>query len=200
MLPSSRTPDGQSNRCVFCQREVWIEPSTPPGDATCPFCGSLLWFDWEPLSGSADGERDSDILGRYQGPLARCFSPDRKIHDIQASTKRDVIEEMVGVLVSSDRLPVEHAADIVDSIMKREDLGSTGIGRGVAVPHTKHAAITEFTGLIGQSKSGVDFHSLDGEPVYMVVLLISPHDRPGDHLRMLESVSRVLRNWDFPSS
>jgi PTS system fructose-specific IIA component/PTS system nitrogen regulatory IIA component len=69
-----------------------------------------------------------------------------------------------------------------------------GIGRGVAIPHAKHAAVTECTGLIGQSKSGVDFAALDGEPVRLICLLISPPDRPGDHLRMLESVSRKLRD------
>jgi PTS system fructose-specific IIA component/PTS system nitrogen regulatory IIA component len=117
---------------------------------------------------------------------------------IQATSKREVIEEMVGTLVSSDRLPAEHAEDIVDSIMKREDLGSTGIGRGVAVPHVKQAGVSEITGLVGQSKSGIDFHSLDGEPVYTIFLLISPPNRPGDHLRMLEAVSRLARNCDFP--
>ena len=118
--------------------------------------------------------------------------------DLEAATKRAAIEEMVGVLVSSDRLPTEHEESVVAAIMAREEFGSTGIGRGVAVPHVKHAAVTEFTGLIGRSKSGIDFDSLDGEPVYLIVLLISPPNRPGEHLRMLESVSRVLRNYDLP--
>ena len=178
MIPSSRTPEGRPTRCHVCGHEVRIEPSTPPGDATCPSCGSLLWFN--------------------TGPLSLCFSPDGRMHDIKATTKREVVQEMVGSLVSSGRLPTEHEESVVAAIMAREEFGSTGIGRGVAVPHVKHAAVTEFTGLIGRSKSGVDFSSLDGEPVYMIVLLISPPNRPGEHLRMLESVSRVLRNYDLP--
>ncbi len=117
--------------------------------------------------------------------------------DIKANTKKDVIEEMVGHLVSSGRLPNEQKESVVAAIMTREELGSTGIGRGVAIPHVKHAAVTECTGLIGQSKSGVDFAALDGEPVRLICLLISPPDRPGDHLRMLESVSRTLRDNSF---
>jgi len=170
----------------------------PPGDATCPFCGSLLWFDGETLSGSADGKRDLSNPGRKMGPLARCFSPDGRILDIQATTKRDVIEEMVGALVSSGRLLSDQQQSVVAAIMKREEMGTTGIGRGVAVPHVKHAAVTECIGLIGQSKCGVDFAALDGERVRMIFLLISPPDRPGDHLRMLEMVSRTIRDSNFP--
>ena len=197
MIPSSRTPEGKPNRCPLCGHEVVIEPSTPPGDATCPFCGSLLWFDREAMSGSVDGKRDQSNPGREMRPLARCFSLDGKILDIQATTKRDVIEEMVGALVSSGRLLSDQQESVVAAIMTREELGSTGIGRGVAIPHAKHVAVTECTGLIGQSKSGVDFAALGGEPVRLICLLISPPDRPGDHLRMLESVSRTLRDNSF---
>ena len=180
MIPSSRTPEGQPNRCPICGHEVRIEPSAPPGDATCPFCGSLLWFN--------------------KGPLTQCFSPDGTMLDLEAATKRAAIEEMVGVLVSSDRLPTEHEESVVAAIMAREEFGSTGIGRGVAVPHVKHNAVTESTGLIGRSKSGVDFSTLDGEPVYTIFMLISPPDRSGDHLRMLEAVSRMARDYGFPRS
>ena len=178
MIPSSRTPEGQPNRCHVCGHEVRIEPSTPPGDATCPSCGSLLWFN--------------------ERPLSQCFIPDGTTHVIKATTKREAIEEMVGVLVSSDRLSAEHEGSVVDAIMGREELGSTGIGRGVAVPHAKHAGVAEPTGLVGQSKPGVDFHSLDGEPVYTIFMLISPPDRSVDHLRMLEAVSRMARDYRFP--
>jgi PTS system fructose-specific IIA component/PTS system nitrogen regulatory IIA component len=86
---------------------------------------------------------------------------------------------------------------IVRAILNREDLGSTGIGRGVAVPHTKHASVTDLVGAVGVSSEGVDFNSLDGERVHVFFLLISPPDRPGDHLRALENISRQLRNDTF---
>jgi PTS system fructose-specific IIA component/PTS system nitrogen regulatory IIA component len=81
--------------------------------------------------------------------------------------------------------------------MKREDLGSTGIGRGVAVPHTKHPSVRRLVGTVAVSHDGVDFKSLDGEPVQLFFLLVSPPDRPGDHLRALENISRQLRDDSF---
>ena len=81
--------------------------------------------------------------------------------------------------------------------MKREELGSTGIGRGVAVPHTKHPSVDRLIGTVSVSPTGVDFASLDGETVNLFFLLISPPDRPGDHLRALENISRQLRDDTF---
>ena len=86
---------------------------------------------------------------------------------------------------------------IVAAIMKREELGSTGIGRGVAVPHTKHASVERLVGTVGVSVEGVDFNSLDGDKVQLFFLLVSPPDRPGDHLRALENISRQLRDDTF---
>ena len=76
-------------------------------------------------------------------------------------------------------------------------MGSTGIGRGVAVPHTKHPSVDKLVGTVGVSIDGVDFKSLDGEKVNLFFLLISPPDRPGDHLRALENISRQLRDDTF---
>ena len=86
---------------------------------------------------------------------------------------------------------------IVKAILKREELGSTGIGRGVAVPHTKHPSVDRLVGTVAVSSTGVDFTSLDGETVHLFFLLISPPDRPGDHLRALENISRQLRDDTF---
>ncbi|MCA9240675.1 MAG: PTS sugar transporter subunit IIA, partial [Planctomycetales bacterium] len=82
---------------------------------------------------------------------------------------------------------------------KREELGSTGIGQGVAVPHTKHPTVGKICGAVGVSQSGVEFDSLDGEKVHLLFLLVSPPDRPGDHLRALENTSRQLRDDSFRS-
>ena len=81
--------------------------------------------------------------------------------------------------------------------MKREELGSTGIGRGVAVPHTKHLSVDHLVGTVAVSTDGVDFSSLDGERVQLFFLLISPLDCPTDHLRALENISRQLRDDTF---
>ncbi len=116
---------------------------------------------------------------------------------LKATTKESVIREMVESLRASGHFKGADVEDIIRAILKRELLGSTGIGRGVAIPHTKHASVEKLVGTIAISTSGVAFESLDGEPVFVFVLLISPQDRPGDHLRALENVSRSLRNDHF---
>ena len=116
---------------------------------------------------------------------------------LQATTKEGVIEELVQSLLDAGQIDAEQREDIVAAIMKREELGSTGIGRGVAVPHTKHPSVQKLVGTVGVSESGVDFDSLDGERVQLFFLLISPPERPGDHLRALENISRQLRDETF---
>ena len=81
--------------------------------------------------------------------------------------------------------------------MKREELGSTGIGKGIAVPHTKHPSVSKLVGTVGVSADGIDFNSLDGEKVHLLFLLISPPDLPVEHLRALENISRQLRDDMF---
>jgi PTS system fructose-specific IIA component/PTS system nitrogen regulatory IIA component len=117
--------------------------------------------------------------------------------DITADDKEGVIREMVQALLAATKIPQGEYESIVKAIMKREELGSTGIGRGVAVPHTKHPSIERLVGTVAVSPEGVDFDSLDGERVHLFFLLISPPDRPGDHLRALENVSRQLRDETF---
>jgi mannitol/fructose-specific phosphotransferase system IIA component (Ntr-type) len=122
------------------------------------------------------------------------------VPDLKATTKEAVIREMVESLRTAGYFKGGEPEDIVKAILKRELLGSTGIGRGVAIPHTKHNSVDRLIGTVALSKVGVAFESLDGEPVHVFVLLISPQDRPGDHLRALENVSRSLRDDGFVRS
>jgi len=117
--------------------------------------------------------------------------------DLAADDKEGVIRELVESLVNSGALQGEDLDGILKAIMKREELGSTGIGKGIAVPHTKHPSVSKLVGTVGVSADGVDFNSLDGEKVHLLFLLISPPDRPGDHLRALENISRQLRDDSF---
>ena len=116
---------------------------------------------------------------------------------LAAEDKEGVIREMIGALLEADRITPGEVDSIVKAIMKREELGSTGIGRGVAVPHTKHPSVGRLVGTVAVSHEGIDFNSLDGEKVQLFFLLISPPDRPGDHLRALENISRQLRDDTF---
>ena len=117
--------------------------------------------------------------------------------DLAAEDKEGVIRELAGALVAASEIAEEDLEGIVAAIMKREELGSTGIGRGVAVPHTKHPSVEKLVGTVGVSHDGVEFASLDGEKVQLFFLLVSPPDRPGDHLRALENISRQLRDEMF---
>src|SRR5262249_43223908 len=116
---------------------------------------------------------------------------------LTAENKEGVIREMAQALLEAGKIAPTELEGIVKAILKREELGSTGIGRGVAVPHTKHASVNRLVGTVAISSEGVDFDSLDGEKVQLFFLLISPPDRPGDHLRALENISRQLRNDTF---
>jgi PTS system nitrogen regulatory IIA component len=117
--------------------------------------------------------------------------------DLKAEDKPGVIREMVKALEEAGSIDPAETESIVKAILKREELGSTGIGRGVAVPHTKHPSVNRLVGTVGISQEGVDFDSLDGEKVHLFFLVISPPDRPGDHLRALENISLKLRNETF---
>lgn len=116
---------------------------------------------------------------------------------VEADSKEGVIREMARALVDAGKIAAADEESIIKAILKREDLGSTGIGRGVAVPHTKHPGVSRLVGTVAVSQDGIGFESLDGEPVQLFFLLVSPPDRPGDHLRALESISRQLRDDTF---
>ena len=117
--------------------------------------------------------------------------------NLEATEKKAVIRAMAKSLVEAGKINEKDYESIIEAILKREELGSTGIGRGVAVPHTKHPSIDKLIGTVAISENGVSFDSLDGEKVHLLFLLVSPPDRPGDHLRALENISRQLRDDTF---
>ena len=117
--------------------------------------------------------------------------------ELTASDKEGVIRELVKSLVDSGQLDAGDQESIVEAILKREELGSTGIGRGIAVPHTKHPSVNQPVGTVGVSPTGVEFQSLDGEQVQLFFMLISPPDQPNDHLRALENISKQLQDETF---
>ncbi len=129
--------------------------------------------------------------------LTEFVVPQAIIPNLKIDNKETAIRKMVESLAAAGSIKSADTEGIIAAILKREDLGSTGIGRGVAVPHTKHASADRLIATIALAKDGVDFASLDGEDVFILFLLVSPPDRPGDHLRALENISRHLRNDTF---
>lgn len=131
--------------------------------------------------------------------LTEFVVPEAILPQLVAQTKESAIRQMVASLKSAGKVREADEEAIVSAILKREELGSTGIGRGVAVPHTKHPSADSIFATVALCHAGLDFESLDGEDVYILFLLISPPDRPGDHLRGLETITRHLKNDDFCS-
>ena len=119
------------------------------------------------------------------------------VPDLQVADKEAAIRGLVASMRDAGAIQARDEEGIVAAIMKREELGSTGIGRGVAVPHTKHANVDGLIATVAICHDGVDFASLDGEAVHILFLLVSPPDKPGDHLRGLENISRHLRSETF---
>jgi len=131
--------------------------------------------------------------------LADFVIRDSIIVDLQATVKDEAIREMVGNLHKAGYLAADDVESVIRAILGREELGSTGIGMGVAVPHTRHAKLTRLIGTVALSRRGVNFAALDGELVNIFFLLVSPQNQPGDHLRALENISRHLKDDRFVS-
>lgn len=119
------------------------------------------------------------------------------IPELQATDRNGVIRELVTALAGHVGLTEEDAATVTKSVIQRENQGSTGFGKGVAVPHVKHAAVQKIVATIGRSSTGVDFAALDRAPVYIVVLLLSPPDNPDQHLASMENIFRHLQRDNF---
>jgi nitrogen PTS system EIIA component len=118
------------------------------------------------------------------------------IPSLAAATRDDAIREMVAALTAAGAVEPANADDIVAAIFRREQLGSTGIGNGLAIPHSRHPSVDRLIGTLGVCKrgEGLAFDAIDGEPVYVLVLLVSPQDQPGPHLRALDSVVCKFRD------
>jgi len=122
---------------------------------------------------------------------------DAIIPELVATNRDGVITEMVDALVNSGCVTEEQREEFTKAIIRRENKGSTGFGHGVAVPHVKHANIKTMYIAIGNSADGVDFKALDREPVYSIVLLLSPEDQPENHLDAMEAIFSSLSQDTF---
>ena len=129
--------------------------------------------------------------------LTEIVATEAVIPKLDASERDAVIAEMVDKLVSSGAVSADVRDALMERILDREERGSTGFGQGVAVPHVKHPSVTAMTAAIGLSESGVDFRALDKQPVYSVFLLLSPEDRPEEHLQAMEVIFKNLSKDTF---
>lgn len=119
------------------------------------------------------------------------------IPELKSKDRDEVIRELVAGLVAAKALTEKDSEAIVKAIIDREKHGSTGFGKGVAVPHVKHTAVKKRVAAIGRSTVGVDFAALDQAPVYSIVLLLSPLNSPDGHLQAMENIFRNLQEDRF---
>ena len=116
------------------------------------------------------------------------------ILDLQATDKKGVLEELVEPVARIANVKHDY---LVQVLMEREHLGSTGIGEGVGIPHGKLKDIDSLILGCGLSRKGVDFEAMDGQPTYIFFLLVTPENSTGLHLKLLAQISRILKNEYF---
>ena len=124
--------------------------------------------------------------------VVELLDPEAISVDIESQDKDGVLSELVDLLVLSGGIKKSDKNEILSRLKDREVLGSTGIGKGIGIPHAKCLNVKKMTAALAISKKGVDFRSLDGEPTYIFFLLIAPGETPGPHLKALAKISRLL--------
>lgn len=119
------------------------------------------------------------------------------IPSLTATDRDAAIAEIIDAIVEAGALSPKLRDEFVKAVIKRENRGSTGFGHGVAVPHVKHPAITKMAVAVAVSPGGVDFNALDRQPVYSILLLLSPEDQPEEHLDAMEAIFGNLSQETF---
>lgn len=127
------------------------------------------------------------------------LEPRAVLPDLETSVRDEAMGRLVDALVAAGRIAPEQRDDVLLKLLEREASGSTGFGKGVAVPHIKHNAVNSMVAAIGISPRGIDFTALDKQPVFTVVMLMSPPDHPEEHLQAMETVFSLLQDEHFRS-
>lgn len=122
--------------------------------------------------------------------LGDLISPEAVLRSLKPKSKKQLLEELSARAARISGLPER---DIFDVLWQREQLGSTGLGQGVAIPHGKLGGLKQMVGLFAQLSEPVEFDAVDGEPVDIVFLLLAPEGAGADHLKALARISRLLR-------
>lgn len=124
-----------------------------------------------------------------------CF--EALVPELEAGDRDGVIKELVSSLDKAGKLGKGKAKEIARAVIKRENEASTGMGKGVAVPHVKHKVVKDVVAAVGLSSAGIDFSALDKQPVYSVILLVSSVDDTDKHLQVMEHIFRHLQQEKF---
>ncbi len=120
------------------------------------------------------------------------LAPDCVVPELDAAGKREALAHLAGVLAGKD-LAVQPAR-LVEALLERERIGSTGVGEGVAIPHAKLRGLRRLLGAFGRSRHGVDFDAVDGQPCHLFFLLVAPEEAASEHLRALSRIAKLMRD------
>jgi len=127
--------------------------------------------------------------------LKDLLSEDVIVIPLQHTKKTEIIKELVGVLYRAQKIKDRDA--VLNAVLERERVMSTGMGDGVAIPHAKSDAVDALVAAFGITKEDVDFQSIDGKPVRLIFLLVGPTDQTGPHLKALSRISRLMHREEF---
>jgi len=118
---------------------------------------------------------------------------DAVLPDLNVEYRTDAIFQMVENLAACGGFAEAHIEEVAATLIRREAASSTGVGGGIAIPHANHPAVAREIGTIARCRHGIEFDSIDHEPVNLLILLLSPVDRHAEHVQALAKVARVLR-------
>ncbi|MGM0599041.1 MAG: PTS sugar transporter subunit IIA [Candidatus Rifleibacteriota bacterium] len=127
--------------------------------------------------------------------LSEFISPQLTKLELSSTTKLEVIKELIDMLDTAGFLTDADA--FLKSVLEREKVGSTGIGKGIAIPHSRTSTVREVVIAIGRSKDGIEFEALDNRPVNLIFLIAAPIESGGLYLKALARLSRLLRYQEF---
>jgi PTS system nitrogen regulatory IIA component len=130
-------------------------------------------------------------------PLSNLIPPGGVAADLAATTRKQALNALAELAQRSLGVP---ARPVLDAVIEREKLGSTGVGHGVAIPHARTELVNQVCGVFARLKQPVDFDAVDGRPADLVFLLLAPEDAGAEHLKALAQVSRLFRREDIRRS
>lgn len=175
MSPSTSTDDGFPIRCEICGATSIVDVSRPPGDSVCPSCGTWLW-----------------VHAMAEFTSRNSFVPDLRVSRLEATNRDDALRELSQALAGELNWTADQQAAVWKDVLAREELCSTGIGNGVAIPHARVDWIDRSYTVMTLAPDGIAYNALDGQPVYLMIMIVSPSAQPEEHLRLLELISNSL--------
>lgn len=126
--------------------------------------------------------------------LSEFLRPELIAVELEAKDKWEAISKLVDLMVSANAVKVEHRDKVVETVFDRERSMSTGMERGIAIPHANSSLVEEVVGAIGISKKGIPFESLDSKPAEIIILLVIPKDKFQQHVRTLAGIARLFNH------